>query len=104
MPDTPDDAFINGSVEGSRFDHRGEPTMPDTLSREELDGHRAYLALHRPDCQCTGSRLLAHLDALTAAVEDMHNGAPDDVPSPALYWDGWHEALDKAVAILRGEQ
>jgi hypothetical protein len=99
MPDTPDDAFINGSVEGSRFDHRGEPTMPDTLSREELDGHRAYLALHRPDCRCTGSRLLVHIDALTGAVEALLRAWENN-----RYTEDVTEEVAAVLAILRGKK
>jgi hypothetical protein len=74
--------------------------MPDKLTPQELAAHRAYLALHRPDCRCTGSRLLAHIDALTAAV----------VPVVRAYLANDEKGLQGALAdlsaesILRGEQ
>jgi hypothetical protein len=77
----------------------GSPTMPDMLSREELDAHRAYLALHRPDCRCTGSRLLVHIDALTGAVEALLRAWENN-----RYTEDVTEEVAAVLAILRGKK
>jgi len=69
--------------------------MPDTLSREEIAAIRRY-AEHGVTQDAANVRaLLAHIDALTTAVEGINTEAGE--------WD--EERMRAAVlAILRGEQ
>ena len=84
----------------------GSPTMPDTLTREELarirqrdenwSGEGVDAEWYSGDMDRRA--LLAHIDALTAAVEAL--------PNAEAFGQEWTIMVDRAavLAILRGEQ
>ena len=67
--------------------------MPDTLSQESMQEIRDR---HPDDTESEVARLLAHIDALTAALEPYIEGRPDTHIVPMT--------VGQLRAILRGEQ
>jgi hypothetical protein len=70
MPDTPDDIDTNcycPSCRAGRWvpDSSASPTMPDTLSREEIDALRGPNLVGPGPCDDIVARLVAHIDTLT---------------------------------------
>jgi hypothetical protein len=63
MPDTPDPA--DAARWDALFDALKGPTMPDTLSREEIDALRGPNLVGPGPCDDIVARLVAHIDTLT---------------------------------------
>ena len=80
--------------------------MPDTLNREEIaairervDGRKVYGDMYAHAAESDRKRLLAHIDALTAAVEAL-TLYDENARTMA---DAAESMRNRAVAIIRGE-
>ena len=76
--------------------------MPDTLSREDIDFIRKRMDVwsdYGPDPTATITKLLAHIDALTAAVEKL----PLYDENARTMADAAESMRNRVLAILRGE-